>query len=93
MRRRLNAEGGPARNRLHETQALQLEATLLSIRGGGVNEAVMDRLLDLHWRGYPISRAEIEAALGLDSPRGQWVCCGEFDARGKLIQHCRKGAA
>jgi hypothetical protein len=51
----------------------------------------MARLWDLHWRGF-LARAEIEAELGLDPPRGQWVCNGEFGVNGKWQRCCGEAA-
>jgi hypothetical protein len=51
----------------------------------------MDRLLDLHWRGW-ITRAEIERELGLDPPRGQWQCNGQFGPDGRWARCCGEAA-
>lgn len=54
---------------------------------GTIVRPVADKLLRLHWSGY-ITRAEIEEALGLDTPPGRWECPGEFGPCGRLRPHC-----
>jgi hypothetical protein len=59
-----------------------------------VNQAVADKLRRLHTDHGYFTRAEIEAALlGLDSPRGEWVRPGYFDADGRWVRHCGGEAA
>ena len=58
-----------------------------------VNQAVVGKLWRLHWdRGF-LTRAEIEAALGLDPPRGRWECPGHYGADGRYERHCGGEAA
>jgi hypothetical protein len=91
---RPDAEGGPATtpNRLHKTQALP-PAVTLSVPGGSVNQAVADKLWWLHWNYGYFTRAKIEAALGLDPPRGEWACPGQFGADGTWAPCCQETAA
>jgi hypothetical protein len=64
-----------------------------AVTDGPVNQAVADKLWRLHWDHGYFTRAEIEAALGLDSPRGEWVCPGQFGVNGRWSPCCRKEAA
>ena len=58
-----------------------------------VDQAVVHKLWRLHTdRGY-FTRAEIEAALGLEPPRGRWECAGQFGADGRYERHCGGDAA
>ena len=52
-----------------------------------MNQAVVCKLWRLHWRGF-LTRAEIEAALGLDPPRGRWECPGHYSPNGRYERHC-----
>jgi hypothetical protein len=64
-----------------------------AVTGGPASQAVADKLWRLHWDHGYFTRAEIEAALGLDSPRGEWACPGQFGVNGRWSPCCRKGAA
>ncbi len=57
-----------------------------------VNQAVAGKLWALHWDYGYLTRAEIEAALGLETPRGEWVCPGRFGADGRYARHCGDAA-
>lgn len=57
-----------------------------------VNQAVVDKLLRLHWDLGLVTRAEIEAALGLDPPCGRWECPGQFGGDGGWAPCCDRGA-
>lgn len=58
-----------------------------------MNQAVADKLWRLHWDHGYFTRAELEAALGLDSPRGRWECPGQFGDDGRYERHCGGEAA
>ncbi len=79
----------------HHRQTQPAEAEVLGIRvsDGSVDRAVADKLWRLHTDCGYLSRAEIEAALGLDSPRGRWECAGQFGDDGKFGRHCGGEAA
>ena len=64
-----------------------------AVTGGPASQAVADKLWRLHWDHGYFTRAEIEAALGLDPPRGQWACAGQFAADGEWMPCCRMAAA
>ena len=53
-----------------------------------MNQAVADKLWRLHWDYGYFTRAEIEAALGLDPPPGRRECPGQFGADGKWKSCC-----
>lgn len=63
------------------------------VADGSINQAVADKLWRLHFDHGYFTRAEIEAALGFDPPRGEWVCPGEFGAGGGYARHCGGEAA
>lgn len=74
-------------------QALPLPGgkVIHTLADGSVNQAVLDRLRELHDRGW-LARAEIEAALGLDPPPGRWECPGQFGADGTWTRCCGRAA-
>lgn len=78
--------GGPAKSRLHV--APPPGDTAPTVTGGPVNQAVADKLWRLHWDYGYFTRAEIEAALGLDPPPGRRECPGQFGADGKWKSCC-----
>jgi hypothetical protein len=53
----------------------------------------VDKLWRLHWHYGYFTRGEVEAALGLDPPCGQWVCPGMFGADGRWQPHCTETAS
>jgi hypothetical protein len=57
------------------------------------DQAVADKLWHLHWDHGYFTRAEIEAALGLDPPPGRWECPGQFGSDGTWIPCCQGAAA
>ncbi len=64
------------------------------IRDGSVNQEVAAKLRRLHTDHGYLTRAEIEAAAGLDHPPpGRWECPGEFGADGRYVRHCGGEAA
>jgi hypothetical protein len=65
----------------------------LRVGDGSVSQAVADKLWRLHWDHGYFTRAEIEAALGLDPPPGRWECPGHFEADGRFARHCGGDAA
>jgi hypothetical protein len=89
-----DAEGDPAArpNRLRKTQTAKPEVTPMSVPGGNVNTAVAGKLLRLRWHYGYLTRAEIEAALGLDPPCGSWSCPGQFGPDGRWAPCCRDAA-
>jgi hypothetical protein len=82
----------PGRRPPNSSAAARREA-VLRVTDGPVNEAVADKLWRLHWDHGYFTRAEIEAALGFDPPRGEWICPGEFGADGQYARHCGGEAA
>jgi hypothetical protein len=63
------------------------------VSDGPVNQAVADKLWRLHWDYGYFTRAEIEAALGLDPPPGRWACPGQFGVNGRWSPCCRTETA
>jgi len=95
-----DAGGGPRAvsltpgNRRHTTTSSPPGAEVIHrISGGSVNEAVAAKLWRLHTDCGYFTRAEIEAALGLDPPPGRWECPGQFGADGRYARHCDGDAA
>ena len=66
-------------------------AELPGLSGERDNQAVVDKLWRLHWDHGYFTRAEIEAALGLDPPPGQRECAGQFGG-GRWMCHCGDAA-
>ena len=66
---------------------------VLRVRDGSVNQPVVDKLWRLHWDHGYLTRAEIEAALGVSPPPGRWECPGQFGADGRYVRHCCGDAA
>lgn len=62
-------------------------------RAADIDPDVAARLWELHVRYGYFDRAEIEAALGVDPPRGQWVCPGQYGPDGQWAPCCRGDAA
>jgi hypothetical protein len=58
-----------------------------------IDDAIIDRLWALHWDCGYFTRTEIEAAAGLDPPRGRWECPGQFGGNGRWAPCCDTGAA
>ena len=81
-------------NRRHTTTSSPPGAEVIHrVADGSVNQEVAAKLWRLHWDHGYLTRAEIEAALGLDSPPGRWECPGEFGADGRYVRHCGGEAA
>jgi hypothetical protein len=86
-------EGGPVSSPSRPTPPPSRREVIHRVADGSVNQAVADKLWRLHWHYGYFTRAEIEAALGLDSPPGQWECPGQFGVNGRWAPCCGRGAA
>ena len=80
-------------DRIAKTTATKRGSWHHTIAEESVNQPVVDKLWRLHQDHGYLTRAEIEAALGLDSPPGRWECPGEFGADGRYVRHCGGEAA
>ena len=89
-RRRPGHHPGPPPD---STAAITPREATSTLRGRDIDDEIMDRLWALHWRHGYFTRAEIEAALGLDSPCGRWECPGQFGGDGRWAPCCQRRAA
>ena len=92
--RRADGNGPPAVSqnpggRTTKNTATQRHVLDARVSDGSVNQPVVDKLWRLHADHGYFTRAEIEAALGLDHPPpGRWECPGQFGADGRHVRHC-----
>lgn len=67
-------------------------ASALIVNDGSDNPAVVAKLWRLRDRHAYFTRSEVEAALGIPSPRGQWQCPGQFGPDGRWKPCCEAAA-
>ncbi len=89
MRREREGPGAVTPQGHHrQTQPAEAEVLGISVSDGSVNQAVADKLWRLHTDHGYFTRAELEAAAGLEPPPGRWECAGQFGDDGQWAPHC-----